>query len=436
MQERQLHSFPLPDASFWQKAVVWANAHFDRVLHLAPSRYEYPHGTFLRGIACGALEEVKAQAGEAFEALSVATSAQPDWWFGHLGYDLKNEREDLQSHNPVQQGFHDLAFFRPKHWLYEAQGHLVIESIENPVGLIEEIQSTPLPPLYTVLPPLQPHTLKEAYLATVERLRQHIEDGDVYEINYCQEFSAKIPELDMARVFLALQKHSHTPFGAFYRCEDQWMAGASPERFLKRPGQQLISHPIKGTAPRHEDAVLDQKLKIGLRESEKERAENLMIVDLVRNDLARSCRAGSITVEELFGLYSFPQVHQMISTVTGFLKEGITSVEAIARAFPMGSMTGAPKIKVMELIEQYEPARRGLFSGAVGFFTPTGDFDFNVVIRSLFYNADNQKLSYQVGSAITYDSVPEQEYQECLVKAEAMQRALGSTPQKASPTVR
>ncbi|MEL6538319.1 MAG: anthranilate synthase component I family protein, partial [Bacteroidota bacterium] len=409
---------------------------FEQVLHLAPSQQGYPHGTFIRGLACGSLNQVQAKAGEGFEALSRAVSAQPDWWFGHLGYDLKNEREQLRSQNPRQQAFPDLAFFRPAHWLYVEKEQLVVESVENPSLLLDAILSTPLPSAPTALPPLEPHITKEAYLATVERLRQHIEEGDVYEINFCQEFSASVAGLDMPSLFLSLQKHSPTPFSAYYRWQDQWMAGASPERFLKRQGWQLISQPIKGTAPRHTDPVLDEQLKLGLLDSEKERAENLMIVDLVRNDLARSCEAGSITVEELFGLYSFPQVHQMISTVTGTLKAGVSGVEAIARAFPMGSMTGAPKIKVMELIEKYEQSRRGLFSGAVGYFTPSGDFDFNVVIRSLFYNSHTQRLSYQVGSAITYDAIPEQEYQECMLKAEAMQRALGLSAQNASPTVR
>jgi para-aminobenzoate synthetase component I len=193
---------------------------------------------------------------------------------------------------------------------------------------------------------------------------------------------------------------------------------------LKKEGNRLISQPIKGTIRRGENEAEDQLLRQQLRNDEKELAENMMIVDLVRNDLARSARTGSVKVEEMFGIYAFRQVHQMISTVTAQLKEAIPFTEAIRQAFPMGSMTGAPKIRAMELIDQYEQSRRGLFSGAVGYITPEGDFDFNVVIRSILYNAANHYLSFHVGSAITYDSVPEKEYEECLLKAQAIFRAL------------
>jgi para-aminobenzoate synthetase component 1 len=159
-------------------------------------------------------------------------------------------------------------------------------------------------------------------------------------------------------------------------------------------------------------------------QSEKEKAENLMIVDLVRNDLARSSKTGSVKVEELFGIYSFSQVHQMISTVSSQIKETTSAVEAIKNAFPMGSMTGAPKVMAMELIEKYENTKRGLYSGAIGYFAPNSDFDFNVVIRSIQYNESKQYLNFEVGSAITYDSDANLEYEECLLKAQAMMKAL------------
>ncbi|MBL7747847.1 MAG: chorismate-binding protein, partial [Chitinophagaceae bacterium] len=158
--------------------------------------------------------------------------------------------------------------------------------------------------------------------------------------------------------------------------------------------------------------------------SAKDRSENVMVVDLVRNDLAKICTEGTVKVDELYGIYSFPQVHQMISTVSGELKQGISFADIIKATFPMGSMTGAPKKRVMELIEQYEQTRRGIFSGAVGYIAPNGDFDFNVVIRSIMYNAATRYLSYQAGSGITFYSDPEMEWEECLMKAAAIRKVL------------
>lgn len=201
---------------------------------------------------------------------------------------------------------------------------------------------------------------------------------------------------------------------------------ASPERYLFKDGVKVLSQPIKGTARRDADVTIDSQIKQELRNSIKDQAENVMIVDLVRNDLARSCETGSVHVDELFGIYSFPQVHQMISTVSGELKPGVPFTNAIHYSFPMGSMTGAPKIKVMELIELYEQQRRELFSGTVGYINPEGDFDFNVVIRSLFYNAATQYLSYQTGGAITYDSDPMKEWEEMRLKAWALERIFSS----------
>ena len=199
---------------------------------------------------------------------------------------------------------------------------------------------------------------------------------------------------------------------------------ASPERYLKKVGNQLISQPIKGTARRFADAVLDAQAKEQLSTDPKERSENIMIVDLVRNDLSRTAAKGSVQVEELCAIYSFEQVHQMISTITSEMLPEYKAVDALQTTFPMGSMTGAPKISAMQIIEQLEETKRGLYSGAVGYFTPEGDFDFNVVIRSILYNEQNQYVSFSVGSAITALSVPENEYEECLVKAKAMREVL------------
>jgi para-aminobenzoate synthetase component 1 len=205
---------------------------------------------------------------------------------------------------------------------------------------------------------------------------------------------------------------------------EQFLLSASPERFIKKVGKKIISQPIKGTARRGANEEEDKQIKHHLFNDPKERAENIMIVDLVRNDLSRTADKGSVIVEELCGIYTFPQVHQMISTVVSELREDVHFIEAIRQCFPMGSMTGAPKVRAMKLIEKYESTKRGLFSGAVGYITPEGDFDFNVVIRSILYNARNHYLSFMVGGAITMQAEAEKEYEECMLKAKAIMRVL------------
>jgi para-aminobenzoate synthetase component 1 len=289
--------------------------------------------------------------------------------------------------------------------------------------LYEQILNSPVV-LPLALPQLSFTSMfgKEDYITTIEILRDHIREGDCYEVNFCSKGYSENVYLQPLNMFNALNSLSPAPFAAYYRLNGHYMACASPERYLKKIGSKILSQPIKGTARRSKDPAADNEIRELLRNDLKERAENVMIVDLVRNDLARSCEVGSITVDELFGIYTYPQVHQMISTVSGLLTPGVPFTEAIQHSFPMGSMTGAPKYKVMQLIEQYERAQRELFSGSVGYITPEGDFDFNVIIRSLFYNADTHYLSYQTGGAITYDSVPEQEWEEMRLKAWALER--------------
>jgi para-aminobenzoate synthetase component I len=239
-------------------------------------------------------------------------------------------------------------------------------------------------------------------------------------VNLCQEFFAENTLLDPLAVFERLNALAEAPFSAFLRWQRRYLLSASPERFLKKTGRRVVSQPIKGTRRRGKNAEEDEHIRRELAASEKDRAENVMIVDLVRNDLSRHCLPGSVRADELFGIYTFPTVHQMISTVSGALPPGADGLRLLRDAFPMGSMTGAPKVMAMQLIEQYERSRRGLYSGALGYFDPDGDFDFNVVIRSVLYNAESGYVSASVGGAIVYDSDPEQEYEECMLKAEAM----------------
>ncbi|MCH7535945.1 MAG: anthranilate synthase component I family protein [Bacteroidetes bacterium] len=261
----------------------------------------------------------------------------------------------------------------------------------------------------------------------VGQIKEHIQQGDIYEMNFCQEFYADNAVIDPVEVYMGLNEKSPAPFSCFYKFKEKFLISSSPERFLKKTGNKIISQPIKGTVKRGKSDVEDVVLKEILAGNAKEQSENVMIVDLVRNDLSRSARLGTVEVEELFGIYSFEQVHHMISTVSAELKDDIHLVDVIKNAFPMGSMTGAPKVSSMKLIEKYEESKRGLFSGSIGYITPSGDFDFNVVIRSILYNEANQYVSFTTGSAITINSNAEKEYEECHLKGKALRQVLNST---------
>lgn len=362
-----------------------------------------------------------------FEGLNEFHIAQQDWLFGHIAYDVKNALESkLSSGHEVKHPFPDLQFFVPEMvmGIETGKNELFIETLKgDPQEIFNDLLRAPILP-QEALPQLTfTHRITpKEYLDKIAALREHIRNGECYEINFCSEGFCEDVELDPLVAFRRLNAASPAPFAACYRLEDLHLMCASPERYLRKTGSRLISQPIKGTARRGVNDAEDEGLKAALYNSEKERAENVMIVDLMRNDLARSCEVGSIRVDELFGIYTFPQVHQMISTISGNLNADKTFADALKNSFPMGSMTGAPKVKVMELIERYEAARRGLFAGTVGYISPDGNFDFNVVIRSLFYNAATQYLSYQTGGAITWDSDAQSEWEELRLKAAAMER--------------
>lgn len=353
-----------------------------------------------------------------------------DWYLGHLCYDHKNQVEPgLYSSHPERIGFATTLFFCPETVVCipfgstELHIHTRLHSAE---AVLQQLLNMPAAVEHQGIAPeavdWQYRFQLEEYLDRIAQIRQHIEEGDCYELNFCTEAFATVPELDPVHAFSKLNRLNPAPFAALYRNDDAWLLCASPERFLYRNGDTLLSQPIKGTARRGADPAADEALKHALRNDPKEKAENVMIVDLVRNDLARSCEPGTVQVPELFGVYSFPQVHQLISTVTGQRRPETQNAGIIDQAFPMGSMTGAPKVRVMELIEQYERSRRGLYSGTVGYMMPGGDFDFNVVIRSLLYNASDGYLSYQTGGAITYESDALAEWQETRLKAKAMEQ--------------
>jgi para-aminobenzoate synthetase component 1 len=265
---------------------------------------------------------------------------------------------------------------------------------------------------------------KDEYFQKINSVLNHIHRGDIYEANFCQEFYSENATINPFEIYQHLNEISKPPFATFLKLNDKFLLSASPERYLKKENELVISQPIKGTEKRAKNAEEDLKLIATLKQNPKERAENIMIVDLVRNDLSRSAIKGTVKVDELCKVYTFEQVHQLISTISCKVSDKINVVDIIKDTFPMGSMTGAPKISAMKIMEDLEATKRGLYAGAVGYFTPSGNFDFNVIIRSILYNKTKKYISYSVGGAITAQSIPEKEYEECLLKAKAMKQVL------------
>ena len=411
---------------FRNKSLRWADQ-FSHACLFNSNQVDFPYKPFKNFLAVGCQYLVPFRHQDDFYQLEQAADSLGDWLIGHLGYDLKNQIEELSSNRPGLMGFEDISFFQPKHLVFFNHRAVTIQTPGDPAKIFKQISSTDLP--FVRAPQnisMKGLVSRQEYVKTVEKLKDHIVEGDIYEINYCMAFSGENIELDAPQFYSDLVALSPTPFSSLYKNTDHYALCASPERFLKKTLHRLTSQPIKGTARRGESPYEDEMIKQRLRTDEKELAENMMIVDLVRNDLARSCQPGTVAVDEMFGIYTFKQLHQMISTISGTLREDVHCIEAIKNAFPMGSMTGAPKVKVMELIEQYEKSKRGLFSGSIGYISPSGDFDFNVVIRTLFYHKSLKKASFQVGSAITYDSDPANEYEECLLKAKAITQLLAN----------
>ena len=421
----------------WRSVLAWANE-FEKCCCLDCN--EHTAG-FRNIIAAGALHEITIKKHalpsekNAFEQLQDWHDSHKDWAFGVLSYDLKNELEDLVSSNTDELGEPLMHFFVPL-YQFETQGLSINFTLRNGrVGAEvwqeivafgerfsfgESLKQARHKPLF-----LNKMMSLEDYRQTFFDIINDIIKGDYYEINFCQAFYAT-QKINPLTTFLGLNERTKSPFAAYYRYENHYLIGASPERFLQKNANELVSNPIKGTAPRGKNEAEDMALKADLQASEKNRAENVMIVDLVRNDFARCCETGSVKVPELCAIYTYPQVHQMISTVTGRLRKNLRFSDALTATFPMGSMTGAPKIAAMQHIEAYENSRRGWYSGAVGYITPEDDFDFNVVIRSIFYNSKTDYLCTKVGGAIVYDSVYAEEYAECMLKAKAVCETLNA----------
>ena len=372
-------------------------------------------------IAAGTADEISVGEENAFAQLQEFYNRHKDWVFGSLSYDLKNGLEQLESNHPDGIEAPGLHFFLPNYLFVCKDNRLLIYHHQSQEQFdLEVLSSKYNSSAIGFVGTLKPKVCKSDYVANVSSIKEHIQRGDIYEMNYCQEFYAEKVGLNPLEVFRRLNGASNAPFSCYFKYGDRYLISASPERYIKKEGKRIFSQPIKGTKKRGLNSEEDEQLKKSLYEDEKERSENVMIVDLVRNDLSKISAKNTVVVDELFGMYTFDQVHHMISTISCELDEGKTIKDVLEATFPMGSMTGAPKINAMKLIEKFEKTKRGLYSGAVGYISPEGNFDFNVVIRSIQYHSLNRYLSFMVGSAITIGSDPELEYEECIIKVKAL----------------
>jgi len=421
--------------AFKNQLLVWSQQ-FHEVVWLDSNKHQSKYTRYDAVLAVDAFTSIQTDYTNGFAKLKEYQSITNDWIFGYITYDLKNDVEQLHSNNLDGLAFPDLCFFQPKK-LFLIKGNTVkikylkavddeletdlidIEKIENhQLKISDKVSENPIK--------IKLRIHKDEYFSKLDKMLAHIHRGDIYEANFCQEFYAEETTINPLETYSKLNKISQAPFASFLKLNDKYILSASPERYIQKKGNKIVSQPIKGTAKRSTNHHEDQALKYQLKHDDKERSENIMIVDLVRNDLSKTAKKGSVKVKELCKIYSFDQVHQMISTVVSKVKKSIHPVDIIQTTFPMGSMTGAPKVSAMQIIEDLEETKRGVYSGAVGYFSSKGNFDFNVVIRSILYNATNKYVSYSVGGAITAKSKPLNEYEECLVKAKAMREVLES----------
>lgn len=419
---------------------------FDWKDHLLRSANTLPYFTFLDSCdypdvkgtydwicAGGAMSEF-AFSDKALDSFREVRERSRGWWFGRLNYDLKNHIEDLSSSQSERFGWSDTRFYEAEWVVFSQDGQVHIRihpASELSVSDLKTI-SEELPEEHSSPVELISGMNREEYLTRARSLLTHIQRGDIYEVNFCQEFYADDVKLNPVHTYRRLRKVASPPMSALLRCRNEWVISMSPERYIQKTGSKILSQPIKGTARRSEDPEEDKYIADTLYHDQKERAENVMIVDLVRNDLSRVARRNSVEVTELFGIHPFRTVYQMISTIEAELKEDADIFDLISATFPMGSMTGAPKISAMKLIEEHEIHKRGIYSGAIGYITPEDDIDFNVVIRSVVYDEILRKLSVSVGSALTGKAIPENEWEECILKLKAIREVLANPMDQAN----
>ncbi|MCH8535162.1 MAG: anthranilate synthase component I family protein [Flavobacteriaceae bacterium] len=423
------HSYSVANPVLFKQQLLYWASQYDFCVFLDTNKHQDRFSSFDAMLAVGAFTALKTDSQKAFDQLDEYQKTTKDWLFGYLTYDLKNDVENLESKHLDGIEFPELYFIQPlkiiqlqkdkANFLYlKMIGEEISSDFKaiNNLKIPEEISQKSIQ--------LQPRISQSEYIDAIKKTLLHIGRGDIYEANFCMDFHASKININPLNTFQKLNSISQPPQACYLKFEHLHALSASPERYLKFNQGKLISQPIKGTAKRGETEEEDQALKFQLKNDPKEKSENVMIVDLVRNDLSKTAQKASVQVEELCKVYSFKQVHQMISTVTSLPKEEFSPVQLLQTSFPMGSMTGAPKVSAMQIMEKLESFKRGLYSGSIGYFDPDGNFDFNVIIRSILYNSRNKTISYAVGSAITNASIPEKEYEECLIKAKAMKEVL------------
>lgn len=414
--------------TFWLKAMQWATSFSYYAIF---DSNNYTHDQYARYdsiIACGNLEIFSAE-NYSFQQIDTWLQSHGKWVFGHLNYDMKNEFENLQSAKPQAIPFPAFSFFVPQYILLHQHDEIdIINYIPFDIQVVENVKLRGKK-AHSKDITFHPKQTQSQYHEAIELLHQHIIEGDIYEINYCTNLISKNVTIDTLSTYETLKSNTRAPFSVLYHQQNNTLICGSPERFAQKQGDTIISQPIKGTIKKGNTEQENGMLIKQLQTNPKERAENVMIVDLVRNDLNKICKSSTVHVPELCAVYTFQTVHQLISTVKGILQNHISFYECMKALFPMGSMTGAPKVSAMQLIEKYECFQRGLFSGSIGYIQPNGDFDFNVVIRSILYNSQLRTAQIAVGSAITHYANAHDEYNECILKAEALLKTLNATIQ-------
>ena len=406
--------YPIPESRWIEKLCRWADKKFDFFALTDGNDYNYPNEPFKFRFLAG---NKSITPSELWDPNLKITKV------GIVGYDFKNNIEKLSSKNPEYFELPELCFFKSEFSLefHQNKIHSTCELISD---FWAEVEECAIPNSVNTYCAITAQITKEKYLKRVETIQNHIVEGDTYESNFCQAYFGSFEVWDPIAAYFRLKELSPMPFSALFKAKSQWLVSASPERYIKRIGRQIIAQPIKGTIRRGSSVLEDDVNREKLANSEKEKAENLMITDLMRNDLSKVSTTGSVVVNELFGIYPLPRIFQMISTIESELKHGISFSDIIQATFPMGSMTGAPKISTMEIIDELESFKRGWFSGAFGIIEENGDFDFSVIIRSIIADLEVKKLYFGVGSAITYDADASQEYEECALKAQAILEVL------------
>ena len=431
MMQRTTRTFSIEHIKGCKQNLLSWSQQFETALWLDSNNYQQQYSSFDSALALEEFTSIKTDYTNAFDKLKEYQTITKDYIFGYISYDVKNDVERLSSNNYDGLNFADLYFFQPQKLIFikgkNIEFHylkMVADEIESDFNTICATKITTIPSASDEKIKIKLRIHKDEYYSKVNTILDHIKRGDLYEANFCQEFYAENASINPVEVYKHLNDISEPPFASFLKMDHQYALCASPERYLKKQGLKIISQPIKGTAKRLISAIDDDKIATNLSRDIKERAENVMIVDLVRNDLSKTAKIATVKVEELCKVYSFKQVHQMVSTVVSEIDTTTHPIETLRSTFPMGSMTGAPKVSAMKIIEKLEETKRGLYSGTIGYFTPENDFDFNVVIRSILYNEEKKYISYSVGGAITEKSIVEKEYEECLLKAKAMKYVL------------